>query len=112
MMKRRCTAIVLACLACTALATPASALDLNTFRAQNGLPRLSASATLNAKARAHAVDMARRQSMDHNGFIERMRGTGSFAAENVAAGCGTADCVFKLWADSAGHRANMLKSGL
>jgi uncharacterized protein YkwD len=87
------------------------ALDLNSFRAQHGLPRLAASGALDAKARAHAADMARRQSMDHAGFYERMRGHGA-AAENVGAGCPTADCVFKMWAESSGHRANMLNGSV
>lgn len=102
-------AIFAVAVASFAWVSPASALDLNSFRAQHALPRLAASGALTAKARAHAADMARRQSMDHNGFTERMRGVvGSFAAENVGVGCPTADCVFKLWADSPGHRANML----
>ncbi|MBI3702467.1 MAG: CAP domain-containing protein [Rhizobiales bacterium] len=100
-------------LACALLATPALAFDLNSFRSQHGLPRLKATAALSAKARAHAADMARRQSIDHNGFYERMRGVvGSFAAENVGVGCPTADCVFKLWAESPGHRANMLDANI
>lgn len=102
---------LLATAACVLLATPASALDLNSFRAQNGMPRLTASGALMAKARAHAADMARRQSMDHNGFYGRMRGSRA-AAENVAAGCPTADCVFKIWAESSGHRANMLNGSV
>jgi uncharacterized protein YkwD len=110
-MKRRRFTVALAGAAFAALMTSASALDLNSFRAQNGLPRLSVSAALSAKARAHAADMARRQSMDHNGFYERMRGSRS-AAENVAAGCPTADCVFKIWAESSGHRANMLNGSV
>ena len=104
-------AVAAAIIACTLLTTPASALDLNSFRAQHGLPKLTASVALTAKARAHAADMARRQSMDHAGFSERMRGHRS-AAENVAAGCGTATCVFLLWVDSPGHRANMLNSSV
>lgn len=100
------------CAICALLASPAPALDLNSFRAQNGLPRLSESPVLSAKARAHAADMARRRSMDHNGFTERMRGARSAAAENVAAGCPTADCVFKIWAGSSGHRANMLNASV
>ena len=102
----------LALAAIVATPGPSLALDLNSFRAQHGLHRLAASAALTAKARAHAADMARRRSMDHAGFYERMRGTGSFAAENVAAGCPTADCVFKLWAESSGHRANMLNASV
>lgn len=104
---KRCAVVAAVAL----LATPAAALDLNSFRAQNGLPKLTASASLNAKARAHAADMARRGSMDHNGFAERMRGH-RMAAENVGAGCATATCVFQMWADSSGHRANMLNASV
>jgi len=110
-MKRRCAAMALAGAAFALLATPALALDLNSFRAQHGMPKLSVSAALSAKARAHAADMARRRSMDHAGFYERMRGSAN-AAENVAAGCPTSDCVFKMWADSSGHRANMLNGSV
>ncbi len=102
----------LAVLALVALATPALALDLNSFRRAHGLKPLTPSAALAAKARAHSADMARRRSMDHDGFMARMRGVGAFAAENVAAGCPTADCAFKMWAESSGHRANMLNGSL
>ncbi len=95
-----------------AAAAPALAFDLNAFRAQHGLKRLAVSGVLSAKARAHAADMARRRSMDHDGFIARMGGVGPAAAENVGVGCPSADCVFKLWAESSGHRANMLMAGL
>jgi uncharacterized protein YkwD len=99
-------------LAALIAATSALALDINSFRAQHGLKPLKASAVLAAKAREHAADMAQRQSMDHAGFAARMRGTGSFAAENVAAGCATADCTFKAWAESSGHSANMLNASV
>jgi hypothetical protein len=94
------------------LSTPVRAMDINSFRARHGLKPLKASAVLAAKAREHAADMARRQSMDHAGFYTRMRGAGTFAAENVAEGCASADCAFKAWAESAGHRANMLNPSL
>src|ERR1700690_1474250 len=92
------------------LAPPASALDLNSFRAQHGLHRLAVSGVLNAKARAHAADMARRRSMYHDGFSARTRGVHAAAAENVGVGCPTAACVFRMWAESSGHRANMLNA--
>jgi Cysteine-rich secretory protein family len=104
-----CT-LALALLAATA--SPAAALDVNSFRAQHGLKRLAVSGVLSAKARAHAADMARRRSMDHDGFIARMGGVGPMAAENVGVGCASAECVYKLWAESSGHRANMLMAGL
>jgi uncharacterized protein YkwD len=92
-------------------ATPAWALDLNSFRAQNGLPAMTSTAALSRLAQGHAADLARRQAMDHNGFQERM-GRFNTAAENVAYGCDSADCVFQMWAGSPGHRANMLRGDI
>ena len=94
------------------LASPALALDLNGFRAEHKLPALSYSATLAGAAYAHARDMATRNSLDHDGFKERARYTGGTAAENVSWGCETQDCAIKQWANSAGHRANMLMKGV
>jgi uncharacterized protein YkwD len=107
-------------------ATPASALDLNSFRAQHHLPPLAVSATLAGLAYEQAQAMAGRRHLDHNGFRQRVSGGGRHA-ENVAViacarpdakpqatfagracGCDTEDCAFRLWAKSAGHRANML----
>lgn len=94
--------------ACVA-ATPALALDINSFRAEHHLPRLTVSAALARAARAHARDMARRDSLDHDGFRARIGPlVKSAAAENVAWGCATADCVYRVWAKSSGHRENML----
>jgi uncharacterized protein YkwD len=91
------------------LASPASALDLNSFRAQHGRPALSMSATLSGIAYGHANDMARRKHLDHKGFRERIAFIRSAAAENVAFGCDTEDCAIQMWARSGGHRANMLR---
>jgi len=89
--------------------SPLRALDLNSFRAQHHLPALTASAQLSGVAYSHAHDMARRKSLDHNGFRQRMSFVRSAAAENVAFGCDTETCVFQMWAKSSGHRANMLR---
>ena len=89
--------------------SPLRALDLNSFRAQHHLPALSANAQLSGVAYSHAHDMARRKSLDHNGFRQRMSFVRSAAAENVAFGCDTETCVFQMWAKSSGHRANMLR---
>jgi hypothetical protein len=53
---------------------PALALDINTFRAEHKLPRLKQTAALNSAASSHANDMARRGSLDHDGFYQRMSG--------------------------------------
>jgi uncharacterized protein YkwD len=102
---------VFASATCAIATSAASAFSLNSFRAQHHLPALHQSAALNAAARRHAADMARRNSLDHDGFYQRMDGY-TRAAENVAYGCGNADCAYRMWANSAGHRRNMLMGGL
>ena len=62
-----------------------SATSLNSFRAANGLSQLSSDPGLTAMAQSHAADMARRESLDHNGFME-FRGPKGARAENVAYG--------------------------
>ena len=49
--------------------TPETATSLNGFRASHGLSQLSTDGTLAALAGAHAADMARRDSLDHDGFM-------------------------------------------
>jgi len=94
------------------LATPALALDINSFRAQHGRPALSASSSLAAAAYEHAHSLARRQQLDHAGFRQRLGAIASTAAENVAVGCETQDCAIRMWARSGRHRANMLMGGI
>lgn len=90
------------------LAVPAKAVDLNGFRRANGLKPMHANASLTSLAKMHAVDMARRQSMDHAGFFE-IRARRGAAGENVAYGCPDMSCVIQKWIDSGPHRANMLR---
>ena len=110
-MRRAALAFGAAALAALA-ASPALALDLNGFRAEHKLPPLSYSATLAGAAYAHAHDMARRNSLDHNGFKERARFSSGAAAENVSWGCDDQACAIQQWAKSSGHRANMLMKGV
>lgn len=91
-------------------AAPALAQDINSFRAQHRLPPLSMSGSLSAAAAAHASDMASRGRLDHRGFKQRIGAR--LGAENVAFGCDTASCAFKMWSRSAGHRRNMLLRGV
>ena len=109
MTKRGFVSVVFASVACIVFATPALALDLNSFRAQHGLPPLSASGTLASAAYSHAHNLAARQRLDHAGFRERASMASGTAAENVAFGCATEDCVIRMWARSGRHRANMLR---
>jgi hypothetical protein len=67
-------------------------------------------AKLQALAQQHAYDMARRNSLDHAGFM-RHRGPAGAAAENVAVGCDTEACARRMWMQSPAHRANMMLGG-
>ena len=108
-MTRDFATIAIAGFACALLATPALALDLNSFRAQHKRPPLSVSAQLAGIAYSHARDLANRKRLDHAGFRRRLDFVASAAAENVLVGCADADCAIRKWAASGGHRANMLR---
>jgi uncharacterized protein YkwD len=96
-----------ACGSLSITGTPETATSLNGFRATHGLSQLQTDGTLAALAAEHAADMARRESLDHDGFMTR-RGPRGARAENVAYGCRESACVIQQWVDSAGHRRNML----
>ncbi len=91
------------------LATPAFALDLNSYRAAHHKPPLAMSAELSSIAGSTARDLASRNRLDHRGFRDWAAMRGSTSAENVLVGCANADCAIKMWARSAHHRANMLR---
>jgi len=91
--------------------TPEIATSLNGFRASHGLSQLRTEATLIALASEHSADMARRDSLDHDGFMTS-RGPRGARAENVAYGCKDPACVVQQWVNSSGHRRNMLIPGL
>ena len=67
-------------------------------------------AALYALAQQHASDMARRNSLDHAGFM-RYRGPAGAVAENVAVGCESEECARRVWMQSPPHRANMMLGG-
>jgi hypothetical protein len=67
-------------------------------------------ARLHALAQQHANDMARRNSLDHAGFLKH-RGPAGAVAENVAVGCDTEACARRMWMRSPRHRANMMRGG-
>ena len=92
-----------------ASSSAALAETLNSFRHAHGLPALHHSGPFQAMAQRHARSMAARQSMDHADFYTE-HGRAGARAENVAAGCASESCVMSLWAESSGHRANMLLS--
>ena len=92
------------------LITPASALDLNSFRAQHGRPALAMDATLAGLAYEQAQAMASRSHLDHANFRARLGSMGGgLHAENVLVGCADEDCAIRGWAKSPRHRSNMLR---
>ena len=66
MVKRDLFAIAVAGLAAIVFVTPSFALDINSFRAQHGLPALQVSGTLAGAAYSHAHALAGRQRLDHS----------------------------------------------
>jgi len=101
--------LIIATSAAIVFAGSASALDLNSFRAQHGRPPLSPSGALSGAAYSHAQSLAGRQLLDHSGFRQRVSTERGTAAENVGFGCDTEDCAIRKWARSGRHRANMLR---
>jgi len=73
-------------------------------------PAFADCSALYALAQRHANDMARRNSLDHAGFM-KYRGPAGAAAENVAVGCDTEACARQAWMKSPHHRANMMLGG-
>jgi hypothetical protein len=66
--------------------------------------------SLRVLAQQHANDVARRNSLDHAGFMQQ-RGPAGAVAENVAMGCETEACARRMWMQSSRHRANMMLGG-
>ena len=66
--------------------------------------------SLRTLAQQHANDMARRNSLDHAGFMQH-RGPAGAVAENVAMGCETEACARRMWMQSPQHRENMMLGG-
>ncbi|MDX3661038.1 CAP domain-containing protein [Streptomyces sp. ID05-26A] len=93
----------------------------NAERAKVNCPALKSNAALNTAAQRHSVDMATKNFMGHTGsdgstMVVRIERAGytrwTRAAENVAAGYGTAAEVVRGWMNSSGHRANILNCAL
>jgi len=75
---------------------------------------------LRTAARNHSADMAKNDyfshvSLDGRTFVDRIARAGyprgSAAAENIAAGYGSAKAVVQGWMDSPGHRRNIMSCG-
>ena len=89
---------------------------LNGLRAEKGLGPVTPSPRLEAAAKAHALDMARKSFFSHTGSDgsdvmarARAQGYGACAiAENIAQGQKSLTEVLGAWAKSPPHRKNML----
>ncbi|MBI1744295.1 hypothetical protein HYR54_14675 [Candidatus Acetothermia bacterium] len=93
---------------------------INNYRAQQGLPSLALSSTLDQAADAHSSWMANQDCFSHqcsgeSDYVQRMWNAGypnvaNGYGENIAAGQATAAEVFNDWQNSSGHNKNMLNS--
>jgi uncharacterized protein YkwD len=90
--------------------------QINTYRAQNGVPALKLSVSLTKEAEWHAGDMARKDYFDHTDSLRRSFSTrftafgysGSTKGENIAGGSATGLASFNQFKSSSAHRKNML----
>jgi uncharacterized protein YkwD len=91
---------------------------INAERAAQGLPALTKQSQLTSAARIHSQDMACNNFFSHTSPttgspFDRIAAQGysfSSAAENIAAGYGSASATVDAWMNSSGHRANILNS--
>jgi len=92
---------------------------INADRAARNLAPLRHDPQLAALAQAHACDMARNGFFSHTGsggvsFMQRVRAAGGLRgcvmSENIAMGVRSSDAAHRLWMDSSGHRANILRA--
>jgi len=89
---------------------------INEYRAQNGLVPLTASYTLTRAAAWKSADLGTNAYFAHDDlsrtWVQRIRdcayGYSTYIGENIAAGAASAQQVFGMWKNSAGHNANML----
>ncbi|MFK7744565.1 MAG: CAP domain-containing protein [Roseobacter sp.] len=108
--------LLLVCLATAAAASPKATKALNDFRASQGRSTVTYSETLHAAALTHARDMVSGRFFSHTGsdgsdIAQRVSRTGygwCRVAENIAQGQADLAEVMTDWANSPGHRANML----
>jgi uncharacterized protein YkwD len=131
-MSIRTLAIAIICLLAFPVAAGAAAGDpapdaeehafckqINTYRAQNGVPALKLSVSLTKASEWMSADMARNDYFDHTDilgrtFTKRISAfgyTGATRGENIAGGTnGSAAAMFNMWKGSAAHKKNMLST--
>ena len=93
--------------------TQAMFKEVNAYRQNEGYKPLEWDPLLAELSAQHAVDMAQRATMDHDGFKERYQNSGyTLCVENVASSSGSALQVLGLWQRSPGHDANLLNADI
>ncbi len=116
----RLLAASIAVLLLAAMATPirvatefesGSMRQINGHRGAAGLARLSGDPKLHRLAQEHSAAMARRGTLDHDGFRSRFERSGySVCVENLARNQHTPQDLVAAWSRSSGHNANMLNA--
>lgn len=95
----------------------ATLAQMNKARTSRGLPPLRLDLRLQRAARAHSLDMLRRDYFAHGAFAERLARfdvRGPRVGENLAWGTGSrgsAGAIVRAWLRSPGHRRNLLRPG-
>ena len=88
---------------------------ISQYRREHGLPAVKTDAKLTAVAVRQAQAMASAGVLDHDvagSFASRIAGANAdSAAENIAAGTKTWADTLRMWKESAGHNANLLRAG-
>jgi uncharacterized protein YkwD len=93
----------------------AAASMISAYRKNNGLGPVAVDPALNAIAKAHAVEMARKTKVGHDvgsGNLDVRAKTAGYnyvrISENIAGGYQTLAEAFSGWRDSPDHKKNML----
>ena len=90
---------------------------VNDVRAAHNLRPLQVDQKLLATARGYSATMIQQDVFTHGAFSERLAGSGARGpafGENLAWGTGRlagARNIVRLWMESPGHRANLLRPG-
>jgi len=111
-----CLAVSAAAPACAEGLTATAQGAISHYRAEHGLPPVTADAKLMRLAAEQASAMARTGVLDHDvgrPFQARVASYGpDVAVENIAAGARTFPAALDMWKHSAGHDANLRRPGV
>ena len=81
---------------------------VNDYRARHGLPRLRADRDVTYSAHRHSLRMAQANTLFHTSDLRSVVGSGATCGGENIAKARRVRSIFRLWAASAPHRANML----